>query len=57
MGQTESKQDFLLGVAHSHISANATKQGQGQQPCVPSSFPQHDPQQNSDTQAGQILTP
>ena len=57
MGQTASKQDFLLGVAQSHISAIDTKQAHRQLRCVLSSFPQHLPQKNSDTHAGQMLTP
>lgn len=55
-GHTVSKQDFLLGAAQSHISAKGTRQAQ-RQLCCCSTSPQQDPQKDSDSHAGQILTP
>lgn len=55
-GHTLSKQDFLLGVEQSHISAIPTKQAQRQHLSASLSFAQH-PQHSSDIHVGQILIP
>lgn len=55
-GHTLSKQDFLLGVEQSHISAIPKKQAQRQHLSASLSFAQH-PQHSSDIHAGQIFIP
>lgn len=53
----QSKQDFLLGVEQSHISANGKKQAQRQHLSVSLSFAQHDPQHSSDIHEGHMFIP
>ena len=56
-GHIQSKQDFLLGVEQSHISAIDKKQAQRQHLSASLLFAQHDPQHSSDIHAGHMLIP
>lgn len=53
----QSKQDFLLGVEQSHISAIDKKQAQRQHLSASLSFAQHDPQHSSDIHEGHMFIP
>ena len=56
-GHMQSKQDFLLGVEQSHISAIDKKQAQRQHLSASLSFAQHDPQHSSDIHEGHMFIP
>ena len=56
-GHMQSKQDFLLGVEQSHISAIDKKQAQRQHLSASLLFAQHDPQHSSDIHEGHMFIP